>query len=1325
MQRLWERLAHLQPIVSTVKADDLSQQPEVVRNSYEFIASLFYPFESIKRDLREPLLRRLKDSKPVIGYVSGEYGYGKTATMIWLWRECEANDIVAVPPFLFYGWDELTKATAAWLKFRLKEKRPDLADKADELLARFRSRAVDELAEDYARKERLPIERAKRIIEDLLRRGMLTLMNPSQIAEFLQEGSSLAQEGGFKGLIAFADEVQNFVDQPNMHERIEQLRMFVHAFRTMDCPAGLFWGLAARVEERLHEQAGDMMQRVQDYRAFLQLQGAYTRDFPRQLWKHLCDTYAPEAFEIVDDAALEALGQICERGDLSNGPRTVAASLRCVASWWQEKQQRYTVWQLVDDYEHRRIVFEGQEQTVTTTMRTLLSERVVQGNPDYQRAIRFLCLFPEGVHIKVAERYGVRKAIEELAEGWGFLGTHIYQPQHELFALTNLRRVRDGIDRLTELLRRFRNRWWHEYPEHTKAQTAKLGFINFVLPEIFPKRGSGEQGKWGGHPRLDEARDLISRKVADIVLEGTFDGTMMTFPDRKIVVAVSDDEQALSRWRTSESDIDLTFRLFLLNQPEDVAGQVVTTKGEPNLDFRLNMERHYDDYPSDLQIFRDIMLPQSITVKVLLNLAMFVMVETERRSLPESDRQSFETHLLRPAIRHAVQLLFPDKMQGIGVSVQGAGSSLIEHAFRQKCEEIFPDYSPLLTTRQSENDLQRYMKVLLQGKLSRGEKQGRRAVVWTQEELAKNLGVSASQRDAVVNRLKEMGLIKVREISTKEGRKLEVTFTEHPLEQKLRDWLQEFGAEVTVTVSGRRKKVKEIAYSDLHQRARRWGAYNDEIKAVLTLTEARGVLERVNGRVRESVFVEDPEAIRKEAEELRSLLDALRPYFRDDVRRFEGQVDEIVSKTYTEDEAQHEEARHALSQLQATLKEFAVQKAKQLEQEANDTVRKLHEHRVGLPLRELERRVEVSLRLAEWLDDQRRQLNRDLQRLSDELQKAAGEAERIRKLAETIARAEETKERLEGLKNTAEQMRKVKEQAEGALQRADGLKAYVDGFNRWKQLAMDADDFRDKLPDRYHDLRKRFDEWQEEVMEHFAERRREALKEHERFRLGLDELKHELAKRSQGEREAFQRLMEAYEKLFTAIVDHRLNTRYDPSDLEGSYDRLFSEVMEKFSGGLGRLGEFVQQDRARVAFLRVIRQQDVSELEREIEELDAQWHRFNQNLTFEVVKSFRDGDEQLPKLCDEIRQWISRRGEVQRRLNTADKPQPLDDGVERAFLDLMREVADRQRISGGIPLAHIWEAVVRNGAIPSDQLLTLIERLYRKGWLDITVSERK
>jgi len=56
LQRLMERLEQLQPIIATARAQELGEMPEQVRNNYEFTASVFYAMESVKRDLRDPML---------------------------------------------------------------------------------------------------------------------------------------------------------------------------------------------------------------------------------------------------------------------------------------------------------------------------------------------------------------------------------------------------------------------------------------------------------------------------------------------------------------------------------------------------------------------------------------------------------------------------------------------------------------------------------------------------------------------------------------------------------------------------------------------------------------------------------------------------------------------------------------------------------------------------------------------------------------------------------------------------------------------------------------------------------------------------------------------------------------------------------------------------------------------------------------------------------------------------------------------------------------------------------------------------------------------
>jgi hypothetical protein len=189
------------------------------------------------------------------------------------------------------------------------------------------------------------------------------------------------------------------------------------------------------------------------------------------------------------------------------------------------------------------------------------------------------------------------------------------------------------------------------------------------------------------------------------------------------------------------------------------------------------------------------------------------------------------------------------------------------------------------------------------------------------------------------------------------------------------------------------------------------------------------------------------------------------------------------------------------------------------------------------------------------------------------------------------------------------------------------------------------------------------------------------------------------------------------------ITDAHLFTRYDPEDPEGSYERLADEVLQKLSEVVGKLGEFLRQDEARIAFLRVIRGRQTGDLEKMWGELEAKLNGLAQGVNLEVIKAFHNGDQRLAEICEALRQWIRRRSELRKKINDADKPLPLD-ADEEACLKLVREVAQRER-SGAISLAHLWEASVSNRTVPPEKLLELVERLYRKGWIDIRLSEQK
>jgi predicted RNA-binding protein with PIN domain len=699
-----------------------------------------------------------------------------------------------------------------------------------------------------------------------------------------------------------------------------------------------------------------------------------------------------------------------------------------------------------------------------------------------------------------------------------------------------------------------------------------------------------------------------------------------------------------------------------------------------------------------------------------------------RTEVSESDRLLMETNLLRPAIRHIVALALNEQINLVGVSAKGVGQSLVEQVFAQKCEELYPDYLPLLTGRQSENDLKRYQTVLLKGGLLRSEKQGTRPKVMSREELAKCFDVSASQLDALVSRLESMGLLKVKEMRELGERKLEVTFREHPLERKLREWVRERGSEITMRVSDRSEKVKCLDRGILSTLARRWGAHFEEVNAALELAKVRGSLDYDERKVWEAVAEVNPDEIRSEAESLWKLLEPLRKHFPDDVRHHEKALDEIIALTHAEDEAQWDEARYKLGQESAALKEFVRQKSEQWSKELRQQASALHTMRVKLPTSDLEHKVELVIRLAEWLDDQRRRLHKDAQKLASDLQRAEDETERLAEQMERVRVSEELQPALKRLTELSELLSKVKETMENLSQRAEELHALTDGLKAWKALAREADGLRSEILEReqyneYNDLRQRLDEWVKGVMEHFAEKQRDALRDHERFDYDLREIRAEFEERKRRERKKFEELVKTYEQQLMGITDAHLFTPYDPKDPKGSYERLADEVLQKLSEVVGKLGEFLRQDEARIAFLRVIRGRQTSDLEKMWGELEAKLNGVAQGVNLEVIKAFHNGDQRLAEICEALRQWRSRRSELRKKINDADKPLPLD-ADEEACLKLVREVAQRER-SGAISLAHLWEASVSNRTVPPEKLLELVERLYRKGWIDIRLSEQK
>src|SRR5713101_7787406 len=89
------------------------------------------------------LIKLVREKGAAKGYITADYGYGKTSTAAFIWQQCEQAEMVAVPPFQIQKLDHLLSATFGWVRFKLEHSYPHLVDEAQQIYNRYINRDVD------------------------------------------------------------------------------------------------------------------------------------------------------------------------------------------------------------------------------------------------------------------------------------------------------------------------------------------------------------------------------------------------------------------------------------------------------------------------------------------------------------------------------------------------------------------------------------------------------------------------------------------------------------------------------------------------------------------------------------------------------------------------------------------------------------------------------------------------------------------------------------------------------------------------------------------------------------------------------------------------------------------------------------------------------------------------------------------------------------------------------------------------------------------------------------------------------------------------------
>lgn len=1328
MQRLLEQLDSIEAIVDTVSPSRIEYDPQSVRERYELYASAYEPIERVKA-LRERLIAEIRKGKPVNGYLSADYGYGKTATLVYLWHECQQHKIVAVPPFKFKELGDLMVATYGWIKACVQ---PELIPQVEALYGKYGLQSQQEQAAEIARKHKLSEAKALKIVQEF----KTDITNTDNVLNFWQESVPILQKAGFAGLAIFADESQEFLrTEEGSSVRIQILSDLVKGMRALgNTPVALILSMPTDpTESAIEEQAGDIIHRMKEQKVSLRLADAYNYEFPGKLWEYLCAKFLDQESEgnqLAHPATIESLGQLCDRKDLSNGPRAVIEVFKRLVHFAQEQGRSYTPLDLIDDYLTGRVQFYGaQQHRINNAIDALEQLTSIQKHPKGQEVVRLLGIFPAGVSETVAEELGLLESLEELAKDENLYGLYIIQPTEHSFALVSLSKPTTPTV-VDKILNRFRQQWFVEWNNAQKQSIATTIFSSEIIPLLFPISRAGQKANWSWRYKDEWKQDRFGFYN---FLNGAPERYNAEFPNRSLVISLGTDKSNLMRF-TPPEETHLDWRFYLdYDRGANAASQRLTAiAGTGQVDFSIQLGRSFErQYPTTFGLLSKVMPPEQCSACTLLNLSHYI--EDWLLKNPEvgkADQARLEHHR-KECHQYALRLMFPAVkpetwiIEGLK-DVNGAETKLIESVFYQKSKVLFPEYKSFYNNLRP--SLLKY-KLALE-KVPLAVRRGNQLYQVTKEEFEKLFETAGSGLPSVLAIFKQHGLINEYKIASKKEETSQVNFTEHPLESIIQKQLKTRGQTKTVETRRGQQDVKALDITELWEELKKLGYLQEEFEEALEWLQRRRYVEweRTRGILRQAVAELEPDDLKGQLNELRSQVSSLRDAFDETLlHEVEQSLDEaqktlvslvptlgqdgdapqleLFNETVFESDKQQSLSDVVLDQVQRTIQgslerieEFCREKRSALQKEVaeiklqlDNLTRELTLSKVSQPIPPDESGLEPCL------NDYRKHLERQVEQLDKDCQKTAssivldepdilGLHHQIKQCSQSLKTHEKTKRTLQDL---------------------------VAGLEQWRIILTRARALRQNLTNDPERLMRYEDEFVDRVVTHFSTHKIQSFREYELLQRPLVEIEEQINSERRSRRETFDQLLNRYEELLALIGSEerylRDRCRFDDEDCDGSYLTLRQVFLEKLQNCCGsKITEWEELERE-LAFLGQEREQDVTELLNQFDSIKTELVSQTNQLPTDI-EDLESLEVRINELKTLFERGQSLRGEL-RKLQFHKEENLKDE--ERRLLDTVRP--------GESPITI---SQLRQRTPDNEGVWELLKALYKKGHLEITLRRR-
>lgn len=696
-----EVIANKPPIVAThVGGFNIDNFDTVLR--YEKEAATYIRPGQIQQ-YQQKLLDNILNCKTSIGCLVAPFGYGKTSTAINIWEASKQAGILAIPPFSCNSIAEMGLAIATGIKLALAQTSPKSSEKVQIAYDSYLVSSAKRLAEQDVEQYKIEFDTALRSIQDKIERGYLQVeASGINLLKFLEQLVEIATEVGFQGLLIVVDEFQQFLGTINKAV-IANFRTLVWGLKTRPAlPLGLLLTMDPDTERNLSERAGDILHRIKEDGLYLNFASVYDREFPRMLWERYSKVFdfQNESPHIVDRATLEAIGQICERPDLSNGPRTVINVFQEIAFTHTSRQKSYSPFDLIDDFLRGSIKFDGDRNKIASLVTELTGYDYIKQVPSRVDTLKLIAAFPRGCPREVAEHYNLVDTFEQLSDE---LRGEILTQLPEGIALIDLQRVGKPQNKLNIILKKY---WMQITEDEIISDRILLLFTRYAIDPLFPPYGNVLSG-WR---RLEEKFILSPLGGYWQIYEGTF---AKEYPLRRICVQICREKNHAIDPIELNQKVHLNL-VFVLHQTKTLERSSEPHREQQTFIFHIPTNTPFSlSLPRDIRWIEDYLSPVVMTPGVLLSLVDYI-----ERQLPsiegmtEAERVRINNTQTKLQTFLATMLLDERLFVGLDSPIIARGAQALQEALFSIFRSYYPTYHTLIALSQWESILESYTDAL-------------------------------------------------------------------------------------------------------------------------------------------------------------------------------------------------------------------------------------------------------------------------------------------------------------------------------------------------------------------------------------------------------------------------------------------------------------------------------------------------------------------------------------------------------------------------------------------------------------------------------------